>query len=144
MKPGTSPSEKIYDLDAPARAAANLLLVDDEDDFTTMMRAILQASGYIVTVVNNAADGIKKVMERDFDAIVCDMMIPGLPGDLFFRAVERTKPHLAKRFIIITGHKEDPKIEAFLQQVKLPVLFKPFNSPDLLAALARLLGKPPA
>jgi two-component system cell cycle sensor histidine kinase/response regulator CckA len=144
MKPTSSSDPKVYDLEARAPAAANLLLVDDEGDFTAMLTAILQASGYLVTVVDNAADGIKTIMERDFDAIICDMMMPGLPGDMFYFAVERTKPHLARRFILITGFKGDAKIEAFLKQSKAPVLYKPFKSTELLDLLSRLLGRPPA
>ena len=135
-------AHKTYDLDAPAPVTANLLLLDDEGDFTAMLTAILQANGYVVTVVNNGADGIKKLMERDFDGIICDMMMPGLPGDMFYLAVERTKPHLCKRFIFITGFKGDPKLDAFLKQAKAPVLFKPFKSDELMVALRRILSPP--
>jgi CheY-like chemotaxis protein len=131
---------KLYDLDAPPRPPAHILLLDDEGDFTATLTSILEAHGYMVTVVGNAADGIKRLMHRDFSAIICDLMMPGLPGDMFYLAVERTKPHLCRRFIFITGYPEDPKFSEFLKQNKVPALFKPFKTQDLLDALARVLG----
>jgi CheY-like chemotaxis protein len=137
----SSGEPKIYDLDAPVRRTAHLLLLDDEGDFTALLTTILEAHGYLVTVVGNAADGIKKLMYRDFDGIICDMMMPGLPGDMFYLAVERTKPHLCNRFVFITGEAGDEKINEFLAHTKAPVLRKPFKSPALLEALRTIVEK---
>jgi DNA-binding NtrC family response regulator len=80
-------------------------------------------------------------MHRDYSAIICDLMMPGLPGDMFYLAVERTKPHLCERFVFITGHPEDPKFSEFLRQHKVPALLKPFKSQELLDIIARIVGQ---
>jgi CheY-like chemotaxis protein len=59
---------------------------------------------YQVTNVPLGAEGVQQVLASDFDAIVCDMVMPNFPGDMFYLAVQRARPHLCQRFIFITGH----------------------------------------
>jgi hypothetical protein len=64
-----------------------------------------------------------------------------MPGNMFYMAVERTKPALAKRFVFITGHESDPKISAFLKQVRGLSLFKPFQMHQLLETIQVVLKR---
>jgi DNA-binding NarL/FixJ family response regulator len=82
-------------------------------------------------------------MASDFDIILCDMVMPSLPGEQFYLAVERTKPHLCKRFIFMTDHQADPKTEAFIRPVRGLMLWKPFRLADLLTAIAIAWKKVP-
>ena len=66
---------------------------------------------------------------------------PNLSGDMFYMAVERTKPNLCKRFIFMTGHKGDPKIDAFIRKVRGLMLWKPFELHDLQATIEAILKK---
>ncbi len=62
---------------------------------------------------------------------------------MFYVAVERTKPALAKRFVFITGHQTDAKIAAFLKQIRGLCLFKPFQMQQLLETIEVVLKKNP-
>jgi DNA-binding NarL/FixJ family response regulator len=86
-------------------------------------------------------DGLKQIMSRDFAVIICDMMMPNLPGDMFYRAVERTKPHLCQRFIFITGFKGNRDIEDFIRKVNGVMLWKPFETQQLMDAIQVVLQK---
>ena len=66
-------------------------------------------------------------------------MMPNLPGDMFYLAVERTKPQLCKKFIFMTGFAGDPKWQAFISRVKGVVLAKPFEFHLLLESITRVL-----
>ena len=101
----------------------------------------MESNAFEVTVVQTGVDGIKKVMAGDFDVILCDMMMPKMPGDMFYLAVERARPHLCKRFVFMTGYKGDPKIDAFIRQVKGLMLWKPFEMHLLLDAINVILKK---
>jgi CheY-like chemotaxis protein len=74
-------------------------------------------------------------MDADFDAILCDMVMPRLAGDMFYLAISKVKPHLCKRFVFITGHASDPSIAAFLAATQQPVLAKPAGLDHLLGVL---------
>jgi DNA-binding NarL/FixJ family response regulator len=79
-------------------------------------------------------------MESDVDAILCDLQMPELSGDLFYIEVSRARPHLQKRFIFVTGNADDSLYETFLKETKAPVLSKPVSFDRLLEKLEAVLG----
>ncbi|MGV3531157.1 MAG: response regulator [Chthoniobacteraceae bacterium] len=113
-----------------------VLLLEDDPNFKDIMETFLQESGYEVIAVHNGVEGVHQVQANDFEVILCDMMMPTLPGDMFFRAVERMRPHLCDRFIFMTGHSGNPKVNDFISTVRGSVLTKPFQVDDLLEMIA--------
>jgi DNA-binding NtrC family response regulator len=116
-----------------------VLVVDDDEDVTSVLAAILETHGYEVTRLNRAVEALTAAIAADFDAIVCDMIMPGMPGDMFYVAVSKVKPQLAKRFIFITGHGGNPTVAAFLDSVQQPVVYKPFGMDDLLDSVVKMI-----
>ena len=92
-----------------------------------VIKEYLEGNFYQVAAVSNGAEGVRAVLKQEFDVIVCDMMMPKLPGDMFYTAIERMRPHLCRRFIFITGHRGNPKITDFIKQVRGTMLAKPFR-----------------
>jgi DNA-binding NtrC family response regulator len=113
-----------------------VLLLEDDDDFKGIMREFLHQNGFDVVAVHNGVEGVHEVLASDFEVILCDMMMPTLPGDMFFRAVERMRPHLCDRFIFMTGHRGNPKVTDFIRTVNGTMLSKPFQVDDLLEMIA--------
>lgn len=110
-----------------------VLVLEDDLEFQEVLQETLENAEYEVTAVPNGADGVREIMAHgDFDAIVCDMMMPNLPGDMFYLAVERMRPHLCNRFIFITGFNGNAKISDFIDRIKGTILPKPFHVDDLL------------
>ena len=137
------PQEKTHDLGGSEASGdfKSILLLEDEGDFTEVLKTYLETESFRVTGVKNGVEGLKKIMLADYDIILCDMMMPNLPGDMFYRAVERTKPHLCKRFIFMTGHKGDKKIDTFIRTVRGVMLWKPFEMHQLLDTIKLVLQK---
>ena len=71
----------------------------------------------------------------------CDMVMPNFPGELFYCAVQRIQPHICARFVFMTGHRADEKIDAFIRQVGGVMLWKPFKQQELLHAISLVLTK---
>jgi DNA-binding NarL/FixJ family response regulator len=94
-----------------------------------------------VVRVPSGAEGLKKLMASDFDVIVCDMVMPGFPGDMFYLAVSRTKPYLLKRFIFMTGFQGDRKIDEFIRRIRGVVLWKPFQFHEMMERIDAVLAK---
>jgi response regulator RpfG family c-di-GMP phosphodiesterase len=113
-----------------------VLLLEDDEMLKNAIKEYLEVNFYEVVAVSNGAEGVRAVLKQEFDAIVCDMMMPKLPGDMFYTAIERMRPHLCRRFIFITGHRGNPKINDFIKQVKGAMLAKPFRMDDLIEAVA--------
>jgi CheY-like chemotaxis protein len=123
----------------PGGGIKSCLLLEDEGALTEVLKVHLEMNAWEVTAVNNGLDGLKQIMDRDFDIIVCDMMMEKLAGDMFYRAVERTKPHLCKRFVFMTGYKGNRKIEEFIREVNGLMLWKPFEAYELLDTMKMVL-----
>ena len=117
-------------------ACKKVLLLEDDPTFKELMATFLRESGYEVVAVNNGVEGVHQILASEFEVILCDMMMPTLPGDMFFRAVERMRPHLCDRFIFMTGHSGNPKVNDFISTVRGSVLTKPFQVDDLLEMIA--------
>ena len=130
------------DLAVPAAPKTRtILILEDDLSLAHLLKDGLEGHGYIVTLVTNGAEGLKKLMTADFGVIICDMVMPNFPGDMFYIAVERTRPHLCKRFIFMTGHQGDRKIEQFIRRIRGLMLWKPFEMHVLLEAIESVNSK---
>jgi DNA-binding response OmpR family regulator len=140
-------NEKTTEPENIARAPAKtgplkyVLMLEDETELTQELAPFFEQNGFKLVSVTNGVDGLKQIIAREFSVIICDMMMPSLPGDMFYRAVERTKPHLCKRFIFITGFKGNQEIEEFIRRVSGIMLWKPFETFELMDAIKMVLEK---
>jgi DNA-binding response OmpR family regulator len=141
QQPSTPPSGRtqMWVLSVPS-----ILLLEDNCNVAELLTIFLEAQSFQVTHVTNGADGVRQVMANDFDAIVCDMVMPNLPGDMFYKAVERTKPHLCRRFVFMTGYQADPRWAEFIRKVNGIMLWKPFPLSDLLTSIRTVMRRSPA
>jgi DNA-binding NtrC family response regulator len=135
--------EVVYEMaaDRVAPRFKSVLMLEDDLELAEMIRVFLDSHYYRVTHVTNGADGLRRILDNDFDILLCDMVMPNLPGDMFYLAVERTKKYLCSRFVFMTGHQANPKYDEFIRKVKGPMLWKPFLLSDLLSMLERTMEK---
>lgn len=127
--------------DATDLEIKSILLLDDDIELADTLKMLLESRNFVVTTVKNGVEGLHEIMALDFDVIMCDMMMPAMPGDMFYLAVQRTKPHLSKRFIFITGHSDKPNIDEFLKKVDAVVLTKPVITDELVDAISFVMKK---
>ncbi len=118
-----------------------VLVLEDYTAFAEALKDTLEAQDYSVTVVPSGVEGVQKILHSDFDAIVCDMVMPNFPGDMFYRAIQNSRPHLCKRFVFISGHQDNPKVTDFIEEVGGMVLWKPFQMRRLIDALEIVTGR---
>ena len=129
--------EKTYELPDTAELpkAKNILILEDEAAFAMLLKETLESEGYHVSIVSSGAEGLKKILTNDFEIILCDMVMPNFPGDMFYLAVERARPNLCKRFIFMTGYQGDSKIQEFIRRIRGLILWKPFETHVLFDAI---------
>jgi DNA-binding response OmpR family regulator len=120
-----------------------VLLLEDEAQTNFILREYLGSLGYKVVAVANGVDGLREVMTSDFELVICDMMMPKLPGDMFYLAVQKTRPQLCNRFVFITGHQENPAVDAFIERTHSAILVKPFRLQQLEVTLESILSRFP-
>ena len=88
------------------------VVIDDEEDLTTYLSAILEENGFSVRTANNADDGERLIREDTPDLICLDLLMPGKTGiNLFLRLRRREEPLKDVPLIIITGIKEQINVD---------------------------------
>ncbi|MEO6739601.1 MAG: response regulator [Chthoniobacteraceae bacterium] len=112
-----------------------MLLLDDDPTLREIITVCLAESGYTVVPVQNGGEGVREVLASDFALVLCDFHMPSLAGDMFYRAVERIRPELCKRFVFMTGHRDDAKTNDFIRKINGLVLWKPFPMKELMEAI---------
>jgi len=122
-------------------AAPSVLLLDDDAELANVYRIALEERGFSVSIASNGAIGLQQVVARDFDVILCDIVMPHLPGNMFYLAVRKAKPYLCDRFLFITGHRHDSESGHFLQHVDALVLYKPVRIDDLVGSISLVLAR---
>ncbi|HXI83697.1 MAG TPA: response regulator [Verrucomicrobiae bacterium] len=116
-----------------------VLLVDDDKQLAQALQWILADANFLVDVANDGEEALVKVRANEYDAVVCDVMMPKLRGDEFYVKARDLRPILADRFIFITGFAADAKINLFLTQTDSKYLVKPFPIQHLISCLKELL-----
>ncbi|HTS15539.1 MAG TPA: response regulator [Candidatus Sulfotelmatobacter sp.] len=71
---------------APARTGARILVIDDDDAERGQVGKRLQDSGYAVVGVASGDEGLRLLRDSPFDAVVLDLVMPGLSGLEVLRA----------------------------------------------------------
>jgi CheY-like chemotaxis protein len=120
----------------------HVLVVDDDIELALTYQELLQAHGYQVSTASNGREALKLVQNSEVDAILCDLSMPELSGDLFYREVGRARPRLLKRFVFLTANADNPLYETFLRSVTVPVIAKPAPVESVLEKLAAVLASP--
>ena len=103
-----------------------VLVVDDDKQLASALQWILADENFLVDVANNGEEALLKVEAFEYDAVVCDLMMPRLRGDEFFLKAKAMRPALSSRFVFITGHAAEPDFSEFLTTNDVEFLVKPF------------------
>lgn len=122
--------------------AARVLVIDDEALIGTAVRRILTRKGYHVVVEQSARQALELLgAGQRFDAIVCDLMMPGFSGIDFYEALANDKQQ--SRVILMTGNAFTPRARELFESTGNVRLEKPFLPKDLLGAIAEVLHRHP-
>ncbi len=127
----------------PAAGTARLLVVDDEP---LVGRAIKRALGrkYDVVAMDDPQEAMRLLESGEpFDAVLCDLMMPGLNGMDFHERLRRFSPVLAERTVFLTGGAFSGPARRFLEAVKNARVEKPFDVRVLEGVVSEVLGKKP-
>jgi CheY-like chemotaxis protein len=138
MNPERASTSSIQPLDLKVK---HILVVDDDVELSQSYKELLESYGYMVTTVTNGVEALKNIMNMDVDAILCDLMMPHMAGDMFYLAVERVKPHLCQRFIFVTAYEGHPQFAPFLKKINAVALYKPVTLGKLLGTLNVLFSR---
>ena len=93
---------------------ASVLLVDDEEQFLQVLSERLTNRGLRVSSVTSGEEAVALVENKNFDAVVVDLAMPGLDGIETTKKIKEKRPDL--EIIILTGHAT---VKAGIEAMKL-------------------------
>jgi len=140
--PGTArPAAEKRSPAAPLQAheRGRVLVVDDEPIVGTAVRRMLAPLHDVANVTSGAEVLALLDAGREYDVILCDLMMPRMTGMQLYDEIRRRSPELAARVVFITGGAFTPRAKSFLETVPNLVLDKPFEFKLLAAAISELL-----
>ncbi len=121
--------------------AANILIVEDEDDVAVLLRYNLEAEGFRVATASSGDEAVERIRDGVPDLILLDWMLPGLSGIELCRRW-RTREETARTpIIMITARGEEEERVRGLATGADDYVVKPFSIPELLARVNALLRR---
>ncbi len=115
-----------------------LLVVDDEQRLLKSLSRALREAGYAVDVAADGVEGLFKAEECDYDAIVLDLMLPGMDG---WTVLERLRKKKSTPVLMLTARGATEDRVRGLDSGADDYLPKPFDLPELLARVRALIRR---
>ena len=116
-----------------------MLLVDDEERMVAALRRGMVAEGFVVDSAATGPEGLRMARSGDFDAVVLDVMLPGLSGYEVVRRL-RAEDNWVPVLMLSAKDGEHDQADA-LDDGADDYLTKPFSFVVLLARLRALLRR---
>jgi len=108
-----------------------VLVVEDEPTVARLITDVLEDEGMHVDVLLDGRAALDLAARNPYDLVICDMKMPGLDGQHFYKSLERAKNPLRERFLFVTGEMVAAQTREFLERNHLPHVAKPFRVEEL-------------
>lgn len=115
-----------------------VLVVDDELVVASTLMLVLQAEHEVELAVSGE-EALAALGKGEFDAIVCDLLMPGMTGVDLYEAIRDRHPGVERRMVFMTGGSAHTRMEAFLASVDNPLIVKPFDIQSVRSTLDRIV-----
>ncbi|MGD0521538.1 MAG: response regulator [Terracidiphilus sp.] len=121
--------------------AHRILIIDDEEDIREVAALSLETvAGWEVLVASSGAQGLACAIERQPDAILLDVMMPGMDGPTIFRELRKNPATARIPVLLLTAKVQSSDQRRFADLGVDAILFKPFDPLTLSTQIASLLG----
>lgn len=115
----------------------NILLVEDDEKISKLVKELLEEDSHHVTQSFDGDDGYSKIIEKKYDLILLDIMLPKLNGYKVCRQVRSAG--ITTPILMLTAKSGEYDLEEGLDTGANDYLKKPFSSIELKARIRALL-----
>lgn len=112
-----------------------LLVVDDDEAVRWTIARRARVDGWSVEDVPSAEDALDALAEHRFDAVVCDLRMPGMGGVGLHDQLRERAPSLLRRVLFVSGDLTSPESARFAARPAVQLLAKPFTHEELFDRL---------
>lgn len=123
----------------PEHLPRNVLVIDDDTMFLTMIKEMLERNGITSTVCRTAKEVVKSIRSEDYDLLLSDILMPGTSGFDLLNLLRSSNVGNSREIpVIAMTARGDREKEAFLQVGFTDCIYKPFSSTELISLLSTI------
>ncbi|MGF1756829.1 response regulator [Photobacterium sagamiensis] len=119
--------------------AKTILILDDSAPIRQVVGIALRGAGYEVVEAKDGIDGIEKLNGQKLNLIITDVNMPRMDGITFVKEVKKMPRYKFTPIIILTTESQDNKKQEGRAAGAKAWVVKPFQPPQLLNAVAKLI-----
>jgi len=114
-----------------------VLIVDDNEDITSLLSTFLKSKGFENVVTNNPLEGLERIKGEKYDAVLLDISMPDFSGIEIIQTLEREKILKHQKIIIFSAATLNTiQVSNLLKKEGIQeCLKKPIQLQDLLTAI---------
>jgi PAS domain S-box-containing protein len=135
--------------DAPERErrrtrSGTILVVDDDEPVLELAREFLERAGFAVLTAPGGQAGIDRFRSHsgEIDAVVLDLVMPGVGGAEAFLEMLRIRPEIP--VVVTSGYDKEMVAQRFAARGLAGFLYKPYEPEELVEAVRKALTRDPA
>ena len=114
-----------------------VLIIDDEDEIRESIEILLTSEGLTTNTAANGEEGLRKIEENLYDAVLLDLMLPGKSGMEVQKDIKRIDPTLP--VVIITAIGAVETAVAAIKEGSYDYVTKPWNNEKLLVIVTNAI-----
>lgn len=118
----------------------SILVVDDESDVRTVLRALLAQSGYSVTEAADGREALDLLADGEFDLMILDLMMPRLTGEEVLESLRADEKLAGIPVIVLTAKSQPKDVERGYEKGASFYVVKPFSNRTIRELVKYLLG----
>ena len=126
----------------PMAETARILVVDDEPDTVGLLELTLRTAGFEIQTAMSGQEGLRLALEKAYDLILLDLMMPDISGFDVMRSVQELKGASAATPVVILTARDRPEDrESGARLGAVGYLIKPATRGQLLDAIRKALDR---
>ncbi len=118
--------------------AMTILVVDDEERIRRLLRMYLEREGYLTEEAEDGIQALEMAMERDYDLILLDVMMPGKDG---IEVCKELREHKSTPIIMLTAKGEEVNRVQGFEVGTDDYIVKPFSPREVVLRVKALLRR---
>ena len=109
---------------------SRILIIEDEEEIAEIEKDYLEINGFVVDVEYDGEEGVRSALNKDYDLILLDLMLPNISG---YDICKRIRVDKEVPILIVSARKEDIDIIKGLGFGANDYITKPFSPGELVA-----------
>ena len=107
-----------------------VLVLDDEEPVRNLLRTLLTRNGCVVETADDGREGLRILLQKDFDVAVVDLRMRDMGGSAFLEQARSVWPWLG--IVVVTGYADEESVAHARRYGVTRILTKPMNTQTLL------------